>query len=583
MTNSMAHGPARRMPLVTLTLLILGGLWAGPGIGQTPPDPALTAAETAAEQRRAQERDERQRDQALQQRPSRADTSAAATAPQLPHGESPCFVIQQIEVRGEETARLGWVLDALTGPDGLDGPLRRCLGTEGIGVLVQRAQQALVARGFVTSRVMVEPQDLSQGRLALTLVPGRIRQVRFAGAAQRHPCARCALPAQPGDLLNLRDIEQALENFKRVPTAEADIQIVPTDEPGQSDLLINWTQARPVRLNLSVDDSGSRSTGRYQSSATLSIDNPLALNDLLYVGVQGSLGGSDPGPRNTGGRSWHYSVPWGHALLALDVNRHRYLQTVAGAAQDYAYRGSTGSQEATLSYLVHRNATGKTTLHAKAFARQSRNFVDDTEIEVQRRRVGGWQLGVGHRAHLGAGTLDLNLSYRRGTGAFGSLPAREEAFGEGTSRFALTQVSVQGQWPFAVGAQPWQASSLWRGQVHHTPLSPQERFAIGGRHTVRGFDGESSLSAERGWVWRNDISTALAESGSSLFLGLDHGEVSGPSAQRLVGTRLTGAVVGLRGALGAVQYELFTGWPLRKPEGFRTANTAAGFSLSASF
>ncbi len=571
-----APGPVRCMSVATL---LTGALWAWPAIGQTP----TGTTQSTSEQRRAEERDARQRDQALQGREHRPETPEAAPVRRLPEGESPCFAVHQIELRGEDVARFRWVLDALTAPDGLDGPLRRCLGAGGIGILVQRAQHALVARGFVTSRVLIEPQELNQGRLALTVIPGRIRQVRFADPTARHPSARLALPAQPGDVLNLRDIEQALENFKRVPGADADIRIVPADEPGQSDLLIHWTQGRPVRMQLSVDDSGSPGTGRYQGSATLSLDNPLALNDLLYVGLQGSLGGGDSGARGTSGSSWHYSLPWGRALLAFDVSRHRYLQTVAGAAQDYAYRGNTGAQEATLSYLVNRDATSKTTLHLKAFARQSRNFIDDTEVEVQRRKVGGWQLGVGHRAFVGPGTLDLNLSHRRGTGAFGSLRAPEEAFGEGTSRFALVQANAQWQWPFKLGTQPWQYSGQWRAQAHRAPLAPQERFAIGGRHTVRGFDGESSLSADSGSFLRNELSTPLGASGTSAFAGLDHGQVHGPSAQRLVGTRLTGAVVGLRGSAGRVQHELFAGWPLHQPDGFRTANTTLGFWLATGF
>jgi hemolysin activation/secretion protein len=576
MEQRRASGPG--LPVACVALL-MGALWNAPAASQT----ARDTAQSAAEQRRAEERDTRQREQAVLEREVRSGAPDATPTPRLPVDESPCFVIQQVELRGDDAGRFGWALDALTAPDGLDGPLRRCLGAAGMGVLVQRAQHAVVARGFATSRVMVGPQDLSQGSLALTVVPGRIRQLRFANPSAPHPSVQTALPAQPGELLNLRDIEQALENFKRVPGVAVDIQIVPANEPGLSDVVIDWKQGRPVRFQLSVDDSGSRSTGRYQGSATLSVDNPLSLNDLFYVGVQGSLGGGDPGARFTRGSSWHYSLPWGRALFAIDASRHRYLQTVAGAAQEYTYRGNTGSQEATLSWLVHRDATSKTTLHAKAFARQSRNFIDDTEVEVQRRRVGGWQLGVGHRAHVGPGTLDLNLNYRRGTGAFGSLRAPEEAFGEGTSRFALVLASAQWQWPFKLGAQPWQFNSQWRAQTHRTPLAPQERFAIGGRHTVRGFDGESSLSADSGWLWRNELATPLGDSGISAFAGLDHGQVRGPSAQRLVGTRLTGAVVGLRGSAGDVQGELFAGWPLHKPEGFRTANATLGFWLATGF
>jgi hemolysin activation/secretion protein len=576
MKRRKALGPGRCLALVALLMCTW---WTGTTTAQT----ARDTAQSAAEQRRAEERDNRQRELAVPEREVASDKPEARPAASLPVNEAPCFVIKQIELHGDTAGRFAWVLDALAGPDGRDGPLRRCMGATGMGVLVQRAQHAVIARGFVTSRVMVEPQDLQSGRLTLTVVPGRIQQVRFADPSAPHPSARSALAAQPGDLLNLRDIEQALENFKRVPSVDVDIQIVPAEAPGLSDLVIDWQQGRPARLQLGVDDSGSRGTGRFQGSATLSVDNPLALNDLLYVGLQSSLGGGDGGALGTRGSSWHYSLPRGRALFAVDGSRHRYHQSVAGAAQDYTYRGNTSSQEATLSWLAHRDATSKTTLHAKAFARQSRNFIDDTEVEVQRRRVGGWQLGMGYRAFIDAGTLDLNLHYRRGTGAFGSLRAPEEAFGEGSSRFALVQASAHWQWPFKLGAQPWQVSSQWRAQTHRTALAPQERFAIGGRHTVRGFDGESSLSADSGWLWRNELATPLGDSGTSAFAGLDHGQVRGPSAQQLVGTRLTGAVIGLRGNAGGVQGELFAGWPLHKPEGFRTANATLGFWLATGF
>jgi hemolysin activation/secretion protein len=66
-------------------------------------------------------------------------------------------------------------------------------------------------------------------------------------------------------------------------------------------------------------------------------------------------------------------------------------------------------------------------------------------------------------------------------------------------------------------------------------------------------------------------------------LALDHGRVNGPSAQNLLGQQLTGSAVGLRGKINFLIYDLFVGTPLRKPEGFRTANTTYGFSLAANF
>jgi hemolysin activation/secretion protein len=123
----------------------------------------------------------------------------------------------------------------------------------------------------------------------------------------------------------------------------------------------------------------------------------------------------------------------------------------------------------------------------------------------------------------------------------------------------------------------------WRAQWNRTPLVPQNRFSIGGRYTVRGFDGESILMAERGWLIRNDLGWLIADSGQELYLGLDHGEVGGKSADLLIGKRLTGAVVGLRGGYGKLFWDLFTGWPLQKPENFQTAHNTTGFNLTLSF
>lgn len=98
-----------------------------------------------------------------------------------------------------------------------------------------------------------------------------------------------------GDVLNLRDLEQGLEVFKRVPTAEADIQIEPGETIGESDLVLAWQQKFPFRLNFSVDDGGSRDTGRYQGAVTLSYDNWFTANDLFYVSFNHYLADSSGG------------------------------------------------------------------------------------------------------------------------------------------------------------------------------------------------------------------------------------------------------------------------------------------------
>ena len=215
----------------------------------------------------------------------------------------------------------------------------------------RRAQDALAARGYVTSRVLIQPQDLASGTLALSLVPGRIRTIRLADPNNHRATLWNSVPAQSGDLLNVRDIEQALENFRRAPTAQADIQIQAAEgdgaAPGQSDIVVNYRQAMPLRLTLSADDSGTKATGKYQGAITLSYDNWWTLSDLFYLSLNhdlggissdgaGAAGGSGAAGQSTGrqagthGATIHYSVPVGYWTLGGTLSRNQYAQSVAG-------------------------------------------------------------------------------------------------------------------------------------------------------------------------------------------------------------------------------------------------------------
>ena len=578
---------------------LIGGIFAvavtPSGLAQSSPQPQLPSP-SLPEQRdsatqeylRQQERERVLRQQQEQGPDVRLQAPPAPEASRYADGEQPCFAIERVVLTGEGAAQFGWARAAVDhdAAGNLDPITGRCIGMDGINLAMGRLQNAIMARGYVTTRVLAEAQNLKSGTLSLTIVPGRIRAVRFEDGTDGRATKWNAVPAAPGDLLNLRDTEQALENFKRVPTAEADIQIAPAEgpgaRPGESDLVLRWKQGFPWRLSLSADDSGTDATGKYQGSVTLSYDHWWTLNDLFYISVNRNIDKAQ-GSGGTRGFVAHYSIPFGYWLLSTTGSDSSYRQSVVGLNQNYVYSGESRNRELKLARLVYRDASRKTTVSLRGWSRSSKNFVDDTEVEVQRRRVAGWELGIGHREFIGRATFDANLQYRRGTGAENALPAPEEAFGEGSSRTGLWLGDASLGVPFKVFGQALRYAGNWRGQTSHAPLLPQDRFSIGGRYTVRGYDGESSLLADHGWILRNELSLAPGASSHELYLALDHGRVSGPQAPLLAAQRLTGAAVGLRGQLMRLQYDVFVGRPIDKPALFRSAGTSSGFNLGASY
>lgn len=487
--------------------------------------------------------------------------------------EKPCFQIEQVQLSGQASLP-HWL------------PLQRiasqaqghCLGSGGVNVLMGALQNRLVAHGYITTRVLAPSQDLNRGILKLVIVPGQIRQVRLTPDSDKGIQLYTAFPAHADNLLDLRDIEQGLENLQRLPTVQAGMTIVPGEQPGESDIAVNWKQERKWRVAVSLDDAGTRTTGRYQGGVTLSLDNPFSLSDLLYVSATRDLqGDGDKGNKSVTG---HYSVPVGYGLFSVTGNDFDYHQTVAGLNQDYRYSGHSQSIDAQLSHVLHRNGSQKTFLTYDVLARQTRNYINDTEVEVQHRQTAVWRLGLQHRHFIRQATLDAGVSYQRGTRWFGARTAPEEVFGEATALSKILQFNAQLGLPFEVGAQRFRYNVQYLRQMSGTSLTPQDQFVIGNRWTVRGVDGERTLSASRGWYVRNDIAWSMPLPEQALYLGVDYGEVGGYGTEYLVGNHLAGGVIGLRGEAFNTGYDVFAGTALSKPAGFKTSPVVLGFNLN---
>ncbi len=487
--------------------------------------------------------------------------------------ETPCFTLSRVTLNG--TRQLpGWLaLQRLSRQ--AEG---HCLGAKGINLLMSALQNRLIDSGYITSRVLAPQQDLSSGGLLLVVMPGILRNLSLTPDSGRHITLATAFPARQGRLLDLRDIEQGLENLQRLPTVQAEMEILPADTPGESDIAVRWQQQKIWRVAMSLDDSGTRDTGRYQGGLTLSLDNPFSFSDLFYLSGSGSL--ENHSGRGAANLTGHYSLPFGNWLAGLTLNRYDYHLTSAGLNGDYRYSGQSNNLTFSLSKVLHRSSRQKTTLSYDVLAREAKNFINDTEIQIQRRRTSAWRIGLQHRHYISQATLDAAVSYQQGTRWFGALPAPEETFGEATALGKIGRFSAQLAIPFALARQSFLYNLQYQQQFTATRLTPQDQFAIGNRWTVRGFDGERTLNGDRGWLVRNDLGWVTPLAAQELYLALDYGETGGSSAHLRPGNHLAGGAAGLRGQWLNTRYDLFAARPLSKPDGFKTDSLTLGFSLN---
>ncbi|KVE00352.1 ShlB/FhaC/HecB family hemolysin secretion/activation protein [Burkholderia anthina] len=540
-----------------------------------------------------QQEEARERERTVSAPGVRSSVTASVGYPTLP-SESPCFRIDRFSLdvpdalpaslKSQGASALSMDRFAFA-REWLDHYAGQCVGKQGLDVLVKGLSQAILGRGYVTTRVLLPEQDLSTGTLKLSLIPGVIRHVRFADEKLRGTW-KTAFPTRDGELLNLRDLEQGLEQMKRVSSQDVSMQIVPADVPGESDVVLDVKRGKPWTVVASIDNSGTRATGRLQGNLSLGIDNPLGLNDIFNIGASQDL---EFGDKRLGSHGWNgfYSIPWGYWTATLSAYTNTYYQQIAGVNQTFIASGNSKTVDFKLNRVLSRSQNDVFGAQFRLSRRFGQSFIEDTEIPQQRRNNTFVEFGLTDRHYFGNAQFDGTLAYRQGVGAFGAQDDSVAADGGPTYRYKMAVLDANLSVPFAIAQQPFRYVTTLHGQFTGNTLYYIDDMTIGSRYTVRGFDGETMLAASRGFYWRNELQAPIDQTGQAVYAGIDYGRVWGPQPVTLVGTQLAGAVIGVKGSvatrLGAYGYDLFAGTPIYKPSGFPTARVTVGFQLTAQF
>lgn len=469
-----------------------------------------------------------------------------ATPEIKPPADTVCFEIKTIEFDGAPPEWQGWLHRQVASQEG------QCLGLADVHALVQSLTNALVERGFVTSRIYLLEQNLKAGLLKFVVVPGRLGEIRLKqGGSDRS--LRAAFPLRPGDILNVRDLEQGTEQLARARSQRATMEIVPGSQQGESDVVVTLERGKPWMATLSVDDSGQTSTGKQQGSAAVAIDNVLGINDTLSLLWNQDLIHATHPRSQSNSLSW--LLPWGNWTGLASYSESSYRQLIRGNSQTFTSSGHSRNTFFSLSRLLHRNQSSKSELALQLTRKSSRSYIEDAEIQSQRRDLTLLGAELSHRRYLGNWVFDGAVGYQKGVGGWGAMPdslavmdgptARAEIF---TGRFSL-------QAPFRIGQRTLRWATEFRGQYSPDTLMGSEQFSIGSRYTVRGFNAYS-LTGQSGYYVRNELALsfpplAFQQASLEAFAGLDAGQVSGQTGPDLQTRTLSGWAVGLRGNLAA--------------------------------
>lgn len=486
--------------------------------------------------------------------------------------DSVCVVIEKIDLAGCTLLDLEELEDVFARYE------QKCLRIAEINELIREITNIYIAYGYITTRVFVPQQDMSSGLLKLIVVEGEVSGIEFNPPVEGYSLQLSfAFPAMDGEKLNIRDIEQGLDQLNKLPSNNAKVRLEPGEKIGTTHVVIDNQPERTWRPGAGFDNSGQELTGVTQFLSSFEKDNLLGLNDLL------SLNFNCDAENFFNGRAWRsfnvqsfYTVGYGYWTLSGSLGYFDYNTKVGVGTMQMQNSGRTATGSILLERVVYRDSDRKFSLGSSLLNRCTRSFFNDVKLtssSYQLSTLSLYGLGV---VRIFESAISFRGEYIKGLPIFGASPTDSSlSLSSPQSVFEKVAFNVGFMRPFQLFGQQIFWNSKLNAQWSPDTLYSPEQISLGSRYTVRGFHEDSVYGSTGGYI-RNDLSVPLAIKGlgevlekalgqTELFVGYDAGRVLEDSHDAYEGGTVQGCALGLRMSGGLLAAELTFAKPLDAP------------------
>ncbi|WP_095109569.1 ShlB/FhaC/HecB family hemolysin secretion/activation protein [Pseudomonas sp. Irchel 3E20] len=404
-----------------------------------------------------------------------------------------CFQINAIELDGAQH------LDANARAQLLKPYQDQCLSVGQINALLKAVTHHYLERGFVTTRAYLPQQDLAGGVLKIVVVEGRLEGLDSSALASPRELAM-TFPGKTGELLNLRELEQLVDQLSRLPSRQAQLELAPGEQVGGSRIGLKGERSKPWHASATRHNDGDRSTGQQQMGVGLDWDSPLGLADQLSLRA-GQDAVSDHW-RHSDNQSLYYSVPYGWWTFNYAYSQSYYRTRSELQGMDFGFDGTSKNHALRAERVLHRDDVSKTAMTLGLSNLRTRNYFEDDLIGISSTRITETQLSFNHGRRIGTAFVNLDAGWQQGIGALDA--QRDSSHHEPQSRYNKYSLTLSYLQPFQLWGENFSFDSLATGQRSEDELFSAQRISLGGVSSVRGFQ-DQTLSGDSGGYWRNQL------------------------------------------------------------------------------
>ena len=442
--------------------------------------------------------------------------------------------------------------------------LGRCVGSIGVVKIAAALQDFYIDAGYITTRITIPSQDISSGTLKLAVNAGKIEKI----IVDHNDINPLMLPFAKEDILNIRDIEQGLENLQQEPGVDVKINIEPGTKQGYSTIHISTNREKNWSVRASYNNWGVKETGQYLTSAVGYLYNTARFSDLFYLA----------GTSSTNGRyqsvSGYYALPVGYWNYSLFYSSSTSRQTIPLYYTTVEYAGKSEYASAKASRTLYRDKTRKVTGNAELIRRKSGYTIDGEELVLQKRDMDNVKVGVNYKQQLVNAYWDSTLSWQRFVTWFGAEKTPDMVYGNVSPVSQL--VNLEGNYSRQLGGNVYNAFFL--AQYAPRELTLQDQITIGDRWNVRGFENSVGLTGNSGYYLQNTLYRPVSYINANYYFGVDGGQMRRDATYG--NEFIIGGAIGIQGNIKSLAYDSSFSVPLKYPNGMDVNKLNFNLNLS---
>ncbi len=379
-----------------------------------------------------------------------------------------------------------------------------------------KISQYYAQQGYVNSGAILPDQQFKDGIITLQIIEGKLSEIRVNGTEWLRPSyISDRLYNGEEQVLNVNDLRQNFQQLLLDPLVERmNGSLIPGSKRGTSVLEVNVTRARPYQLTLTGDNYNPPSIGSEVGHLSGWVRNLTGFGDIVSGSVaysEGLLGGSGSFsiPLNSHNTRFNFHFDRNDAsivepsLKSLNI-KSRYVNYEFGLTQPLI-QTLNRNLNAGVVFNFKKNSTS---LLGEPF-----NFSEGANNGISKDSVLRFSLDFTER--LEHQVFSARSTTSVGINAFAPTWYKNQNIADGNF------VSWLGQAQYAGQVFDTDANLILRGDVQYSDdkLMTLERFALGGRYSVRGYR-ENEIVRDKGYDLSAELRyPLLKEEGGKSFPG----------------------------------------------------------------